>query len=44
MGVRYMIATTAVGFEAAERWIARLGFIDTGEVQDNKKVHAWFAP
>ena len=48
MGVRYMIATTAVGFEAAERWIARLGFVETGEIQledsTGKKVHAWFAP
>lgn len=43
MGIKYMVATTEVGFEAAERWIARLGFIETGEVQDNKKVHAWFA-
>lgn len=48
MGVRYMIATTSVGFEAAERWIARLGFVETGEIQledsTGKKVHAWFAP
>lgn len=47
MGVKYMVATTAVGFEAAERWIARLGFVETGEIQvedsAGKKVWAWFA-
>jgi hypothetical protein len=42
-GVRYMVATTDIGFEAADRWIKRLGFVETGEVQDGKKVHAWFA-
>ena len=43
-GVRYMVATTTVGFEAAERWIKRMGFVETGEVQGNQKVHAWYAP
>lgn len=41
MGVKQMYATTAQGFEAAERWIARLGFHETGEVRDGKKVWVW---
>lgn len=40
-GVRVMFATTDVGFEAADRWIKRLGFEETGEVKDGKKVHIW---
>ncbi len=47
MGIKYMVATTAIGFDAAERWIARLGFVETGEIQvedsAGKKVWAWFA-
>lgn len=41
MGVRVMYATTELGFEAAERWIARFGFEETGELQDGKKVWIW---
>ena len=40
-GVRVMYATTDAEFEAAERWIRRLGFEHTGEVQDGKKVWVW---
>ena len=40
-GVRIMYATTDAEFEAAERWIRRLGFEQTGEVQDGKKVWVW---
>lgn len=41
LGVRVMYATTDMGFEAAERWIKRLGFEETAEVQDGKKVWIW---
>lgn len=44
MGVKTMYATTDEGFAAAERWIGRLGFHPTGEVNDGKKVHVWHAP
>jgi hypothetical protein len=32
-------ATTDPDSEVANRWIARLGFVDTGVVVDGKKVH-----
>lgn len=41
MGIKVMFATTEEGFDAAERWIKRLGFTATGEVTDGKKVHVW---
>lgn len=40
-GVRVMYATTDVGFEAGERWIRRLGFEETHEIQGGKKVWIW---
>lgn len=43
LGVKIMYAITEVGFEAAERWIKRLGFEETGEVKDGNKVHIWRA-
>jgi len=43
MGIKVMYATTDEGFDAAERWIKRLGFTPTGEVRDGKKVHVWHA-
>ena len=44
LGIKRVYATTDQGFAAAERWIKRLGFTDTGEVIDGKKVHVWHAP
>lgn len=44
LGIKAMYATTDEGFDAAERWISRLGFTATGEVIDGKKVHVWHAP
>ena len=44
MGIRRMYATTAMGFDAAERWIKRLGFTEAAETVEGKKVHVWHAP
>ncbi len=43
LGIRQMYATTEQGFDAAERWIKRLGFTATGEVVEGNKVHVWHA-
>lgn len=43
LGLKVMYGTTDVGFEAGERWIRRLGFEETGEVKDGKKVWIWRA-
>ena len=43
LGIKQVYATTDIAFEAADRWIKRLGFSETGEVVDGKKVHLWHA-
>ena len=44
LGVKVMYATTDEGFEAGNRWLTHLGFEETGEAKDGKKVYIWRAP
>lgn len=41
LGIPRVVATCDPQSEAANRWLRRLGFTDTGLLADDRKVYAW---
>lgn len=40
-GLKTVIATCDDESETANRWLVRLGFIDTGNVSDGRRIYKW---